>query len=186
MSCAIHALASLTLTIGTALACGGCAAGVDGGHKLAKFHENDASAVGQARKGGTYFVAFRCAGTDALLPVPHTTRKVRKGEPIGFRRAEDKALIAVAGKSEIRFGEWPAQARYYCWYRGAPGRDSQSFGEMVGQALSGAAALGWLGGMEAVKGWAQGLVDEGANSDDSSDDVGTRRYGKSRHHDTSK
>ena len=94
----------------------GCAAALQGGDKIAKFHATDDDIVTKAPKGGSYVVVYRAQDSNALWEARHVRRELKRGEDLGFTHDDQGRVVAIAGKFEKTLGPMPL-AQYCCWYR---------------------------------------------------------------------
>lgn len=118
-------------------------------HRLARYRPGAIAVQSPAPVSGVYQVKY--ATTDAgLQKLTDSERIVRKGEPLGFRVAEDGTLLAVAGADEFVVSADRHSLRKCVWY-GRSEKPSQFTREVHKAAKTAAGAV-------SVAGVATGLV----------------------------
>jgi len=107
-----YPILALVLIVTTA----GCAHGIRGGKKYARFAPDAAEHVEPARQSGEHFIVVRMAHEKGLARWPDTKRELRRGDPVGFKRDEDGSLLAVAGNATRSLEPVPVGIAYIAWY----------------------------------------------------------------------
>jgi hypothetical protein len=69
-----------------------------------------------------------------------SSRMLREGDRLGFRKSEDGRIIAVAGEEEFELHDLPVNVSRFCWYHRAT--EPSQFAKNVAGALDAAAVVG--------------------------------------------
>ena len=146
MSARSHVTRLVCLATCVGLIAGGCTqTRID---MVAKYHPGTPSKVDRTPDVGVYKIKFAAGDARAKLHTLHGSKRfLGKGQPLGFVRGDDGAVIAVAG--EERFpAKLPPHARFCVWYTKTEeptdlARGAEDAREILGQAI----VLGVMGGL---------------------------------------
>jgi hypothetical protein len=156
-------LALIVVVCGCGCGCGG--AGVRGGKKYSRFSPDADQLIEPAQRSGDHFIVVRMAHEKGLARWPDTKRRLRAGEPVGFTRAEDGRLLAVAGSATRSLEPVPVGVAYIAWYH-RPDRPLHSFAYRLRDGAR--PALHAMGEVAVVGGMfiAQAAVEDALDLDD--------------------
>ena len=120
---------------------------------VAKYHPGAPSKVDRTPDVGVYKIKFAAGEAGQALHTLHGSKRLLgKGQPLGFVRADDGAIIAVAG--EERFpARLPDGARFCVWYTKSeePSTFARDLGDTL-QFVGGATlAAGLVGALVVLK-----------------------------------
>jgi hypothetical protein len=84
--------------------------------RVARFDVNRDSVAAIAPRTGVYKVKYVSMTSSKGRSAVDSSRVLRQGDRLGFRKTEDGRILAVAGEEEFELHDLPANASRFCWY----------------------------------------------------------------------
>jgi hypothetical protein len=156
-------------------------------YRVSRFKPGTATVQYAAPFSGVYKVKYAYAGGGGIRELADSERIVRKGEPLGFRVAEDGTVLAVAGADEFAVAADARALRKCVWY-GRSEKPSQFAREVYKAANTTGQAAVVAGVVTGVAAGGAGLVvaeaalDEALGGGDCGDDDNDDDHHHSHHH----
>src|SRR5215203_5097738 len=105
--------------------------------RVARYQPGAAPLHKAAPEDSTYTVRYATVGQRKMRTVHGSARVVERGQPLGFRTAEDGTLLAVAGDEEFPLDAPADQVRKCIWY--SRRKEPRQFVKEVGRFAQGTA-----------------------------------------------
>jgi hypothetical protein len=85
-------------------------------NRTARFEGNQGGVLEVAPRTGVYKVKYSTPADQDGKSVADSSRVLRQGQHIGFRRDDNGVLFAIAGDEEFEIHNPPADVARFCWY----------------------------------------------------------------------
>jgi hypothetical protein len=127
-----------------------------------------------------YKVKYADVAGGEMKTAPGSARVVDRGEPLGFRTADDGSIIAVAGDDSFPLDAPAKRVRFCVWY--GRHKEPRQFVKEVGRVADGTAqTVGYVAG-KAVEAGVNAALDGGDDGDGCDDDAGPWNWGGGHDH----